>query len=894
MINKTLAHYKIFSKLGAGGMGEVYRAEDTKLGRPVAIKVLPDEFAGVPERLARFEREAKILASLNHQNIAQIYGLEEIEGQQLLVMEFAPGEDLAGLIGRGPIPVDKVIKISLQIAKGLEAAHEKGIIHRDLKPSNIKITPEGSVKILDFGIAKALKEDPQISDSSRSQTLTHGATEEGVILGTAAYMSPEQARGKPVDKRTDIWSFGCLLFEMLVGCPPFRGENSSDLISSILRDEPDWGLIPDKVSPIVTKLLKRCFNKEPTNRLRDIGDFRLEISEPFIKERSSDHKSEKQQNRKGRAILIGALALALMGWTVAFFKWVASEDSKSISQVNRFPIELTEEQKVDTTDDYQPISISKDGRYICWLGYAGGEKTIYVRSLGSLEIRQLPDTERAKEPVFSPDGLQIAFIRDNAVWKTSFQGGEVNKLYETESSGVLRSLSWYDHGSLAFNKADSDLFQILSSGGVPEVITAINPEKQEVALHHPHLLPDKKHMLLSVAIGNHNDCHIELLSLDTGKRELLIDQAYAAVYVSPGYLLFGWEGKLWAISFDLKKLQTRGPKFPVLSNVQMDDYGRFAHYAVAQNGTLVYAPGKQSERRLSWINFQGEMEHLKAPVQLYSDPRFSPDGAKLAVMIGSHHTRRIELYDIGREQFGPFTSAGSVNRHPTWSPDSSELAFLSNQDGQYDIFIKSISTDTPPRRLMTESEITRVPFSWSRDGKRIAFTTFPQADRNIWFTDVEGNSEPTSILDSEFNESQPAFSPDGRWLAYVSDEDGTYNVWVRRIDGIEFKEKVSRNGGTAPIWAPQGNKIYYSSLDGTKIFYVGVRDGNRPFGEEVLLLDGLQLPTPADIGSVWSFDIAPDGSRLVIVSETEDTQDDRLVIVTNWFEELKQKDPTKK
>jgi serine/threonine-protein kinase len=325
----------------------------------------------------------------------------------------------------------------------------------------------------------------------------------------------------------------------------------------------------------------------------------------------------------------------------------------------------------------------------------------------------------------------------------------------------------------------------------------------------------------------------------------------------------------------------------------MDDYGRFIHYAVAQNGTLIYAPGRQSERRLSWVNFQGEMEHLKAPIQLYSDPRFSPDGTKLAVMIGSHHKRRIELYDVEREQFGPLTSGGSVNRHPTWSPDGTQLAFLSNQAGQYDIFIKSISTDSPPRRLMKESEVTRVPFSWSRDG-RIAFTTFTGDAKNIWFVDVKGNGKPVPILNSEFNETQPAFSPIGKWLAYVSDEDGTSNVWVKRIDGNEFKEKVSRNEGNSPVWHPKGNKLYYSSLDGTKIFSVEVRDGDRPFGEEVPLLDNLRLPTPVDIGSVWSFDIAPDGSRFLIVSDIESRKENKLIVVINWFEELKKKDRQKK
>ena len=627
MIGQTISHYKITSKLGEGGMGEVYRAEDTTLKREVAIKVLPERFTQNTERLARFEREAQLLASLNYPNIAAIHGLEESDGIRFLVLELVEGKTLAERVSKGPLPAEESLEVCRQVAEGLEAAHETGVIHRDLKPANVNITPEGKVKILDFGLAKALEGEIPAADISHSPTRTDGMTSTGVILGTAPYMSPEQARGKPVDKRVDIWAFGCVLYECLTGTQLFGGETTTDCIAKVLQKEPDWKALPEKTPWRMRDLLRRCLEKDAHERLRDIGDARIEIE--HVLSEPSDHSPEGVARaapvwwrRTTPSAAIGLLIL-LMGVLLGFVLWNREYDSQPPqSKVARFSITLPDDEAIPPQ---APLALSPDGTQLVYAAVRDNTRRLYLRATDQLEAKAIPGTEGGWGPFFSPDGKWVGFFTGVGVKgdlkKWSLLGGEPATICEV---GVGRGGSWGEDGTIVFGRRDG-LWRVSSSGGVPELVVP------EGLLFRPQILPGGRGVIFDrlklLDVGP--VWSVEVLSLDTGQPRVLVDGGVKGRYLPTGHLIYGQGGALWAAPFDPESLELQGPGVPVVDGVWM-----ISRFEVSASGSLVYIPGSDVEQEdaLVWVDRQGRKEPFLEPqMQLYN-PRLSPDGTRLAVV----------------------------------------------------------------------------------------------------------------------------------------------------------------------------------------------------------------------------------------------------------------------
>ena len=901
-----LAEYEILASIGAGGMGEVYRARDTKLGREVAIKVLPAAFAEDRERLARFEREARLLASLNHPNIATIHDLEVSDGVHFLVLEFVPGETLAERIKRGPIPVDEALPLFKQIAEGLEAAHEKGVIHRDLKPANVKVTPDGGIKILDFGLAKAMAGEAPDQGLSESPTMTRGATEAGILLGTAPYMSPEQARGKAVDKRTDIWAFGCCLYEALTGKTAFMGETVSDTLARTLEREPIWDALPETTPSPIRRALRRCLQKETEGRLHDIADARIEIQEtmarPFDAAEAGSRPAPVPQPTWRGVLPWGVAAVALM---IAAIVWMGrpSVDIDGASRTpTRLSIVLASDQRVAMDMDNLLMAFTRDGQRLAWIGSGAPERRIYTRSLDDLAVRPISGTEGVDNSVvfFSPDGRWVAFRRDGALWKVSAEGGVATKLFQSESGNQIWSGDWGDDGAIVVSLAHSGLSRIPASGGEPESLTNLNRERSEVAHERPQVLPGHRAVLFAVGIGNFNDEHVEVLDLATRKRRVVIENAFRAQYVATGHLVFGRGETLFAVAFDLERLEVIGPETPVLPNVQTDILdGRVTELTVSRNGTLAYIPGGQGfgEKRLAWVTRQGGTEFLAAPPGMYSVAKLSPDATQLAVDFNKGHVRHVALYDLSRDVLSQFTFEGSGNDNPVWSPDGSRIAFSSNRAGQWNLFAKPVGGDTPAVHIQQSTNI-QVPQSWSPDGSLLAYYERSATDNfDLWLLPIDESSlQPIPFVVSEFNEHSASFSPNGGWIAYVSAEEGQPEVYIREVVrdrmGSGLKRKVSREGGWEPKWSRDGRELFYRSRDGGRLLSVSIRiEPELAIGEEKVVLEGLQLAAPETF-SLRQYDVSPDGERFLMVLDGETPKTMELVVVQNWGEELKRLVPT--
>ncbi len=654
MIGQTLSHYKVIEKIGQGGMGEVYRAEDTNLSREVAIKVLPEQFTQDPQRLARFEREAKLLASLNHPNIAAIHSFEHSDDTHFLVLELVPGETLAERVAKGPVPVEEALEICRQIAEGVEAAHEKGVIHRDLKPANVKVTPEGKVKILDFGLAKAFEAETPVTDISQSPTLTEEMTRAGVILGTAAYMSPEQAKGKPVDKRADIFAFGAVLYELLTGKRAFEGETITETLGAIIHKEPDWDALPENTPWRIQELLRRCLTKDPHDRLDGIANVRVEIKlaleEPTTVS-PIEVGSAAQPTRRLWAMAVGLVVLALAVGSMA--TWLFIQPSSPEQSLNRFVIRPSP-PVVLVSDAAKEVAISPDGRQLVYMGVGEGGRQLYLRSLEDFVDRLIPGTADPRSVVFfSPDGKSIGFFAENKLKKTSLAGGSPITLCDAPLG--FRSGDWFED-TIVFNatlESGQGLYQVSANGGEPEVLATVNSDEGETGYLLPDFLPDGKDLLFTISFNT--GFQTALLSLETGERKVVLENARQARYLSTGHLVYEQSrtGNLMVVPFDLAALEVTGDSVTVVQGVRQSLI-RYVDYAISDNGTLVYVPGsaQATEKTLVWVDREGAVEPLGAPPGAYRDPRLSPDGRRLAVRSGGGN-QDIWVYDIGATNIVP-------------------------------------------------------------------------------------------------------------------------------------------------------------------------------------------------------------------------------------------------
>ncbi len=879
-----LGPYEILGPLGAGGMGEVYRARDTKLNRDVAVKILPQAMAGDPERLRRFEREAQMLAALNHQNIAAIYGVEG----PALVMEFVDGEMLCG-----PLPIDQAIAIARQIAEALEYAHEKGIIHRDLKPANIKVSSSGQVKVLDFGLAKAMTDDPQSQVYGNSPTLSLAATKMGVILGTAGYMSPEQAKGAAVDKRADIWAFGAVLFELLAGKRLIDEPTASEAMAAVLKSDLDFSGLPASTPPHIRRLIERCLQRDPRKRLRDIGEARLVFESP---EEQPAAVATKSSSSHWGWIAAGVLAVA---FAVAGAGWYRATRPAPLRPLMRLNVEVGSDAVVTQARASNPLAISPDGTRLAltYLG-ADGKVRLGTRLLNQSAITPLANTENAEGPFFSPDGQWIGFAADGKLKKISVDGGAAVTLCDAPQ---LRGASWGDDGNivLTVGQGASALVRVSSNGGKLEALTKLNPEE------HTHrwsqILPGGKAVLFTSSLStNYDEGNIEALILKTGERKIVQRGGHSGHYLESGHLVYLHQSTLFAAPFDLDRLELSGPAVPILEDVASG--GSSWGFAFSRTGSFVYVPGTpRPGYSIFWSDGAGKRQVLHAPLGRYLTPRLSPDGKRVAFTLASPTQEDIWVKDLERDTPSRLTFVGGFNRFPVWTPDGKNIVWDSRDPkgpGMY--WIRSDGSGQAQR--LSEYD---TPFSFSPDGKRLATVrSNKEGNTDIWTVPISGDAAHLEIgraepyLGTPFNETDPAFSPDGRWLAYASNESGTMEVYVRPYPGPGGKWQISTGGGRFPVWSRSGHDLLFEKI----------RSGEGRFMTVSYTVKGEAFsastprawsPVPVIVpGQYPNYDLAPDGKRIAAFLREVDDADrpkpvTHLTFLLNFFDELQRKAPAK-
>jgi serine/threonine-protein kinase len=881
VVGQSIAHYRVQAKIGVGGMGEVYRATDSRLGRDVALKVLPEKFARDTERMARFEREAKVLASLNHPNIASIYGLEESNGARALVMELVEGVTLAERIKREPLPLDEALPIAKQIAEGLEYAHERGIIHRDLKPSNVIVRPDGQVKILDFGLAKALEGETSEEEIENSPTLSAVATRIGVLLGTAAYMSPEQARGKRVDRRADIWAFGCVLYEMLTGREAFGGETTSDILACVIRAEPDWSSIPTSVPPRVRELLRRCLQKDPKQRLRDIGDARITIEEAL-----SGTPQEAGVLQGGTVHL--PVWRRLLPWAAGIL--LAAVASAAVwelrprgpaGQIVHFSFAPPAGYSlVAQPFGYTNLAISPDGANVAFVVWHGGTSQLFLRRMDQSEATLLKGTEDGDEPFFSPDGQWVGFFAYGKLKKISVLGGTTVTLCDAPNG---RGGTWTPDDTIVFAPSNgSGLMRVSATGGTPQPFTRLDSSKNEITHRWPQVLPGGKAVVYASGV-EFNSATIAVASLKSGAAKTPAIQGGYPRYLAGGYLVFDREEGLYAVLFDLERLEVTGSPFPVLQ-VQASPANGAAGFAISETGSLVYVPPVETVTRLAWVNRKGVLEPLEAPGRDYLGLRLSPDGKRVVVVILEKGFPDIWTYDILRGTLTRLTFGAGDNAAPVFSSDGQRIAFQRLKDGNFSILAMPADGSGSEETLLPPQTSRSVPASWSPDGKFLAYTHYGRSGKaEIWVLPLEGERKPQLILANQFDNRRPVFSPDGKYLAYFSNENGRGEVYVMPFRNGSGKWQISTNGGSPPVWQRDGKQLLYSESENIMGVDIATQPTFHASTPRVI------LPAKA-MGSLLGFDVSPDGQRFLIHQQSsEAAQTTQINVILNWSEELRRR-----
>ncbi len=927
-IGTGLGAYEIVDALGAGGMGEVYRARDTKLRREVAIKVLPASLAVDPDRVARFQREAELLASLNHPNIAAIYGIEEHDGASAIVMELVEGETLEqklrhgsslmadgreapqpSAIGHQPsaaLPIDEALTIARQIVDALEAAHDRGVVHRDLKPANIKITPEGKVKVLDFGLAKFTETSGGAVSGAHgltvSPTLSVHATYAGMILGTAAYMSPEQARGKPVDRRTDIWSFGCVLFEMLTGKQAFEsGETVSDATATILKGDVDWNALPQATPSHVRSVLRRCLQKDVQKRLPHIGVVRLELDEGSAEPAAAAATpvADGARSRQSRSKLAAAIVLTatIAGALAAAAAWRFKPPEPK--PVARFSIALPDIPIPSWTSHF--MTISPDGTRIAY----EDNSRVLMRLVSDVDARPIPGTEDPRliglsNLAFSPDGQSIAYATGSAraIKRIAVSGGAAITICPIETPPL--GISWNAHGIL-FVQTGKGVFQVPPNGGTPELLI---PMKAGELMQGAQRLPDGRTILYTLAADNsgsdsatRDNAEIVAHSLDTGQRKTLVRGATEGRYAASGHIVYAVSGVLFAVPFDARRMEVSGAAVPLVQGVRTD--GSTVHYSVSDTGTLVYLPGPvsgtQAQSDLGRIDpSKGTFEPLKLPPAQYETPRVSPDGRHVAFGVDDGKEQMIWVYDLSGTTSMRRLTFGGKNRFPVWSADSARVAFSSDREGDAAIFWqRADGTGTVERLTKAEQGTSHVPDAWLPDGKMLLFSVSKGSEVSLWmFSAVDKKVAPFGVVNARLP-LNAAISPDGRWVVYQSTETGSGQLFAQPIPANGTKYQVTKTSTSShhPLWSRDGKQLFYIPSR-QQFSLVGVTTTpSFTFTNPTSLPRGIFLERGSAVAR--NYDFARDGRLIGVapVSQTDGAGSPPLQVVLNWFAELKQRVP---
>ena len=887
-----LGVYEILSVLGSGGMGEVYRARDSKLDRLVAVKILPAAFTTDPGRLRRFRREAQLLASLNHPHIAQVYGLDEIDAQQVLVLELIDGESLDRRIARGRIPVDEALTIARQVAEALDAAHEKNIVHRDLKPANIALTKNGVVKVLDFGLAKALETDDELIEAANAPTSPAALTTMvGTVLGTAAYMAPEQAQGRPVDKRADIWAFGVVLFEMLTGDRPFTGSSTAEVLAGVLSREPDWRRVP----PQTQTLLRRCLEKDPKRRLRDIGESPFLMEEPSPAPRAT-------AARAGPWIggAIAAVALAAVAVAIAVFVWRGTRSTQSIDRaLTRLNVDLGVDALQTATLE---TAISPDGRRLVFVARSSdGKRTLAIRSLDQLAAATLANTDDAASPFFSPDGRWIGFFAHGKLKKLSVPDGAIVTI--ADASGALGA-SWGDDQNIYFTPTFiSPIMRVSANGGTPQPLmtkpgTRLG-ERGDATHRWPQVLPGATGVMFTShkIVTGFDDAAIEVVAIKSGERKILVKGGYFGRYLAvdaqSGYLLFVREGVLFGVRFDADSLTIRGTPAPVLEDVAGDSETGAGQFAFASTGTLLYRSGKGPARRwpMLWLDSSGNTQPLISEPGAYYTPRMSPDGTRLALTVDHGDAgREIEVYDWQHRTMMPLTFTKEINLFPVWSPDGKYIVFEASSPHGYGLAVVRADGSGTMQRV-AESDTLMIPYSFTPDG----YLAYSQRGFKVArFDTTDPDHLKLGAPEQIEAGGSPAFSPDGHWIAYRSPESGRDEVYVRRFHGSGAKYRVSTDGDgySGFAWAPSGRRLYYVSPD-NRIMAVDYDETGDAF-----VASTPRVWSAQPIGSTVfprNFSVSADGNRFVVMpprTPVGDSGSAHVTFVLNFLDELRRRVPS--
>ena len=885
-----LGPYEITGAIGAGGMGEVFRARDTKLGRDVAIKVLPAAFAQDAERVARFRREAQLLASLNHPNIAAIYGLEETDGVVALALELVEGEDLAERLKRGPIAVDESLAIARQIAEALAEAHAKGIVHRDLKPANVKLTPEGKVKVLDFGLAKAYAGDTasgSSGDLSQSPTLAQTGTEAGVILGTASYMSPEQARGRRLDKRTDVWAFGALLFELLTGERAFAGETVTDVLAAVVHKEPAWDRLPAPVPAPIRRLLRRCLRKNADERLHDIADARLEIDEALrAPADGSDDASTPggpgaRAGLPGRLVLVALLAaagLAGVGIGAAWFRRAAPVAAEPVRRLSITGLGWSDVEVVDVTLMQNLVALSPDGRHLVYSAVRDGTRRLYLRELDAFDAAPIKGTENGFGPFFSPDGASLAFTADGRLKKLSLAGGLPQAF---GSATGFRGGAWRADGTVFFTPLEfTGLWKASVAGGDRQSLGEPDSASGELVRCLPRLLPGGNSLLYTAFLGG-RAARVGLYDTATGKSRILLEDANNAHYVRSGHLVFGRGNEIWATAFDLARSEVVGTPQRMVEGVWAGGFFSATLFDASENGVLAYAPtGAQSGgRSLVWVDREGRETPLTREARAYAAPRLSPDGTSILVRI-AEDTTDIWNYEIERGALTRLTSEGYEDG-PLWTADGKAFIYPSNKSGVQALYRQPVAGKGEAVQL-GQSGRTQYPETLSKDGKTIVVTEMnPKTGLDLFLIPLDADARPVPLLVTDSSEYAADLSPDGKWFVYISRASGRPEIGVRAVAGGD-ESRVSLDGGTEPRWSRDGREIFFR--EGQKMMVAEVRtEPAVSISKPRALFEGLYEVMDGPI----NYDVTPDGRRFLMVKMERSEAPTELRVVTGWDRELR-------
>jgi Tol biopolymer transport system component len=893
-VGRQISSYRILAHLGTGGMGEVYRARDTKLGRDVAIKVLPAAFTSDTDRLARFEREARLLAALNHPNIATIHGLEEADGVRALVMELVEGPTLAEKLAhdsqrqaRAGLPIAEALKIGGQIADALEAAHAKGVIHRDLKPANIKLGHDGSVKVLDFGLAKAFSPDGSGSDMSHLPSLAATDLQAGLIVGTPGYMSPEQARGQAIDKRTDIWAFGCVLYEMLTGRAAFPGETISDTMAATVDREPEWGALPALTPAGITRLLQRCLNKDPKRRLRDIGEARIELETP---EPATVSPVPGAIPSRGAVLVLPrwaawlAAAVIVSVGVAAVTRW-PGRTSVTVPTVTRFdvPVPSGYEMAVWVAPS---LAISSDGSKLVF----ETQGRLHLRAFDRPDAQPIPGTDGGFSPFFSPDGEWIGFVRGDTLMKVLAAGGTPMTIVK---AFIANGASWGPDGRIVFSGAlgNGGLWSVSADGGPLEQITRVSESAMETGHYWPDVLPDGAVLYTVIGPSGHApDARLVVEDRTTGTRAIVAHGVTYGRYVA-GHLFYAdANGTLLVQPFDVPGRRTRGPAQAVLPGVRVGTWGGGASYAVSSTGTLAYVTGTEfAGSILAELDFSGRERRRFGMPGSFGYLALSPDGRTLAMMMRSVNNDDIYLMDTASGRFDRFSFDIAEDESPVWSPDGRQVAYSSASVGeQRRVFVKTVGSVEGEKLVYTGTRHLHLQ-SWSPDGRLLAFYEFGPRSTDIWMLDLNDAMRLVPIATTPASERGAVFSPDGRWLAYDSDETGRPEVYVASLTNLGAKQMVSRDGAAGPQWSATDQELFFWSGNWGS-------PGRIMMARRVAGAGTIAWENPVrlfDVPRINDFAVARDGRSFYFVAPNPDGPAREIHVMLNWQEELKQRVPTR-